>query len=663
MAEGFFSVEGELSAAEAAHAQGRYAEAEAHLRRLIAQTRAADYEYDDWLRRLAEVYRLQNRRREAGLLYIYLHYYDLARELLRDLPPREGAAERARCFALEKRWAEAAAEFLSADQPVQAAVAYEEARDLVRARETWSSLVGDPRLRDRPYEKALVHFNLGMAMQRAAAEAVTTGKRSGTSSAPAASSSPAGSAGSSGLAGSAGSAGQAGSGGSSAPVGGEARADVRLDVTRHLVAAQRLLEQVADDYETAGERERAFDCYQILLKLGQESGSFENLSEGYLNCIRILKEDGLKFYVLQYHEDFLDMALAREEFHAAATLYREAADYALRTGLPYHRYYLRRSADTWWREADKGLRDGAPLELVENAYLASVDCFSLNGDFLHVMEAYEKLAALDLGDRKKARYQAIAGRYTGAPTEDGEGLQFPQYLRQSRAYGDIWFADLVEWEHDGDAEKVAISIIGDLHFPDSIRRRAVNLILELAAARTAGSIGADTLAAVAQGLGELQSYPALAPLERLYLHSDARVRRAAVRALRHLYFKRSFGLLQRGLVDRDSAVKEAAVEALRGLHFPHAFHPLIRIFREHRDERIKAVALESLARVGTLEAGELLVGVLRQELGPLREVARRALALFDDAEVVPILRQQLELESNPDVRRIIEDILMRLRRR
>src|SRR5205814_3943929 len=195
-------------------------------------------------------------------------------------------------------------------------------------------------------------------------------------------------------------------------------------------------------------------------------------------------------------------------------------------------------------------------------------------------------------------------------------------------------------------ERVAVAIIGDLRYPDSIRRRAMNLILELAAARAAGSVGADTLALVGGALGELQSYAALAPLERLYLHADARVRRAAVRALRHLYFKRSFGLLQRGLVDRDNAVSEAAVEALRGLHFPHAFHPLVRIFREHRNERVKAVAPESLGRIGTLEAGELLVGVLRQEVGPLREVARRALAFFDDAEVVPILRPQLELEAN-----------------
>ena len=43
----------------------------------------------------------------------------------------------------------------------------------------------------------------------------------------------------------------------------------------------------------------------VLLKLGRDSGSYENLAEGYINCIRILKEDNLKFYVLQYYEDFV----------------------------------------------------------------------------------------------------------------------------------------------------------------------------------------------------------------------------------------------------------------------------------------------------------------------------------------------------------------------
>jgi hypothetical protein len=43
----------------------------------------------------------------------------------------------------------------------------------------------------------------------------------------------------------------------------------------------------------------------------------------------------------------------------------------------------------------------------------------------------------------------------------------------------------------------------------------------------------------------------------------------------------------------------------------------------------------------------MLIGVLRQETGLLRDVARRGLSLFDDNEIVPILRQHLDLESNP----------------
>jgi HEAT repeat protein len=149
----------------------------------------------------------------------------------------------------------------------------------------------------------------------------------------------------------------------------------------------------------------------------------------------------------------------------------------------------------------------------------------------------------------------------------------------------------------------------------------------------------------------------------LYGHEDARVRRASVRALRHLYFKRSFGLLAKGLRDRDASVREAAVEALRSLHFPHAFQPLSRIYREHTSERVRSVALEAIGRIGTVEAGELLIAVLREETGTLREVARRSLAMLDDADMVPILRQHLELEGNVETRKMIEDVLSRLRRR
>ena len=73
-------------------------------------------------------------------------------------------------------------------------------------------------------------------------------------------------------------------------------------------------------------------------------------------------------------------------------------------------------------------------------------------------------------------------------------------------------------------------------------------------------------------------------------------------------------------------MRQAALEALKALHFPHAFDPLTRIFREHDDPTVKEVALESIARIGSLEAGEFLVEVLRYEAEPLRQVARRQLA-------------------------------------
>src|SRR5690606_21846534 len=138
------------------------------------------------------------------------------------------------------------------------------------ARVLWEQLAEDARLRDQPYTQGLVRFNLSRAC---------------------------------------------------------ARLDDKAAARRHMIQAMHLLEAAADGFETQGMRERAFDCYQVIMTIGKE-GSFENLAEGYLNCIRILREDNLKYYVLQYYEDFQQLALQRGELHAAATLFREAAEYA-----------------------------------------------------------------------------------------------------------------------------------------------------------------------------------------------------------------------------------------------------------------------------------------------------------------------------------------------
>ncbi len=597
----YASIESTADQAESLVAQGRFAEAERHFRELIAQTHVIDYEYDDWLRRLADIYRNLKRRREAGFIYLYLHYFDLARE---SFPEDGGRAARARILEVEKRWAEAAELYHQAAQPVHAAVAYEKAKKPASAARVWQSLLDDPALRDRQYELALVHFNYGMALTAAEQD-------------------------------------------SSAAI-------------RALIDSQQRLEQVADEFQTRGERERAFDCYQILLKLGKDSGQFENLAEGYLSCIRVLKDDNLKFYVLQYYEDFIKLALERQELHAAATLYQEAADYAVRTGLPYDRHYQSQAAETWTRTAEKHLQDGAPIELTENALLASIGCFSAVGNYLRVGQLFERLSRLDLGDKKRDRYAAIAARYAHASRDTTDSPTFPEYLKQQHAYADIWFVDLLEWELAGDPQRVAASIIGDLRYPNGIRRRALVVVLTLLdAASRSEEQSPETLVKVADLLGELQSYAALNPLERLFEHADPQVRRAAVRALRFLYFKRAFVIVRRALVDRDPGVRVAAIEALGGLHFPHAFNPLAQIYSESGDARVRAAALESIGKIQSIEAGEFLVSVLRQEEGSLRDVALRALGALDNPDVFPILRQYHEIETNEEVRRALGQLLRR----
>ncbi|HEX3765233.1 MAG TPA: HEAT repeat domain-containing protein [Kofleriaceae bacterium] len=630
MARKFNSIESTAVEAEAMVQQGRWVDAERHYRELIGQTHVINYEYDDWLRRLGEIYRHLGRAREAAFVYLYLHYFDMARaQLAGDLRGEPGpggindvSAMRARLAEIEKKWSDAAQLYMQAGLRVHAAVASEKAKQYPEAVAAWKALVHHPGLAgaaggngtashsghghggSRAYEAALVHFNYGLAAVRLD------------------------------------------------PGSAEAR--------RALIESQRKLEQVADDFEQVGELERAFDCFQILLKLGKESAQFENLAEGYVNCIRVLRDDNLKFYVLQYYEDFIKLALERGELHAAATLYQEAAAFAARAGLPYDRHYQHKSALTWMKCADKFVETGVPVQMVENALLAAASQHSAVGDYPAVRECFDKLAALELPERARKRFSTIAQRYRGlaAPPVELPGL--PDYLKQQHAYADIWFVDLLEWEMDGDPHAVAASIVGDLRYPNGIRRRALVVLLTLADAQSRrAQADPETLVHVAELLGELQSYAALSPLEKLFGSGDAVIRRAAVRALRYLYFKRSFVIVRRALTDPDAQVREAALVAIAGLHFPHAFNPLARIYRETSDPRVRAAALQSIGKIQTVEAGEFLVMVLRQESGGLREAAYAALTQMDNADVLPILRQHHEIETNPAVRDTLGDLLRR----
>lgn len=565
-------------------ARSNYDGAISVLRQVVGETHSIDPDYNQWLTLLAQAYERRGLLRHTAYIYLYLKEYKLAESKIE----KDNDLDRAWILYQAEDYRGAAKAFYRRGKLVQAAISYEKAEekeDLVEASLCWNKLANTRDLKASVYEEALIYFNLGMALKRL----------------------------------------------------GDERAN------QALVNAQRLLEEAADVLETSGLRERAFDCYQILLELGRRSKAFENLAEGYINCIRILKEDNLKYYALQYYEDFLKVANEGQEYQAAATLYREAAEYCRRMGLIYERHYLKHAARSWRLAAEKNLKDGAGAEIVENFYLAMIDCYNSLGDYRAVGVGYGELSTLDLGERKSQRYLEIAKRYQ-EEKKPSRLERFPEYLRQNQAYPEIWYLDLVEWELDGDPLGSCATVVADSIYPDIVRRRALVVLLDVLDGQLNNETG---IAKIAEGLGDMQIYPVLSPLEKLYESTSSVIQVGVMRAMRFLFFKRTFVLLNKGLDSKDNAVKNAALAALERLHFNHAFDPLVRIFRKNTDIRVKQVALESLGRIPTLEAGDFLVEVMRHEDQMLANTAKRLLTTFSNREIFNILALQVELEKEP----------------
>ncbi len=558
---------------------------------LMDRAHVPDDEARAYLRTMQQAYVAAERAEAAATIALHLGDFDGAARLARDTP-----RTLARVQAARGKRKEAARAFEAGGWPGHAAMQLEDAGDDRGARVLWERLADDAGLRDDLYTQALVRFNLGRVCGRL----------------------------------------------------GDADA-----ARKSTVQSLQLLEAAADGFEQRGLRERAFDCYQVLVSVGR-AGSFENLAEGYLNCIRILREDHLKYYVLQYYEDFLRLALERRELVAAATLFREAADFARRSGLPFARYYAQRAAETHLAAGQAAASAGAPAELVENAYNAAIETWTELGAFAQVRATYGLLATLALPEKRRARYLRLYARLADVPDEAGPRAALPTHLRIEMAYPEVWRLDVVEWEQHGDAAETMGEVAFDAKYPEFTRRRAL-----LARLHALGEGGAQPdpsqLATLAMLLGRSETYAALAPLERLYRHPDVRVRAACLRATRQLYFKRSFVLVQLGLRDPDAGVRREALAAVGQLHFAHALDPLGRIHRESTDAEVRRTTLASIARVPGIEALELLVDALRHGLPEERAIARDALERGDHAELDALL-ESAEATEQGATRTVLRDI-------
>lgn len=415
-----------------------------------------------------------------------------------------------------------------------------------------------------------------------------------------------------------------------------------------VISSVHLLEEAADRYERIGQRERAFDCYQVLIAIGQRSGEFEHVLEGYVNVVRILREDNLRYYALQSYEDALARAEERQEFAAGATLAQEMSGYAALEGMiSVANHATRMQAHMWRQVANKAIERGAPAEMAENALLAAIVSLARQEQFQDVGKLYTTLSELELEPTRQKHYRRASQRYDGVHNAPVDAAPLPSHLRQDAAFPDVWHVDLVEWEQQGSpAQACGDVVLEPQNWSEVTRRRALLARLQALHVEATGSQDTHQLVRLAELLGQVELYTILSPLEHLYTAQQPELRLAVIEALERFMYKRTFVTVRAALGDPDAAVKKRAYQTVEALRFPHAFDPLARIFRESGDTSARSASLRAIARIDTNEAADLILGVFQHEGQTERAAAVEALKRARGSVFLDVARRAMPTMSD-----------------
>jgi len=568
---------------------GNHAEALVLYRTLLVRVSAFEPGlYESWLDGAMAAFRLQGAKREVGCIQLALRRFS---EAQKSLDPTVDPVAWSLAMSRQGFRKEAAVAMESAGFLVMAARELEASEDNAGALHLWERISRAPSLRGRRYETALVKLLKARVELRLG------------------------------------------------------NADAATKLTNEGVSQ---LEALADSFEARGQRDRAFDCYLLLLRvgLGQHEG-FENLAEGYLNAIRILVADGQCDLALQYFDEFITAAADRKEFHAAATVAMDAADFCRRSELGYEGLFLRRGVDMWMKAAALANSQFDAPELAQNALCAALDAATSTGDLALVGQVYGALALLPLDATCVARYVTLSQRYsrsnTPSPHHETQRV-LPFSSKREEAYQDIAWQDLIEWEFACAVEPTLALIV--VERTDHLRfSRAALFALLLAVGNPQWRTDAIQSCSIAKSLGDVEVYEVLSPLERIAMDDSADVRSAAMAAVGRVLCKRSFATIRQGLQDPNEQVKTSARQALQGLHFRDGLDCLWRIYRETVDPAVREAALRAVAKVPTLAATVILLDVILEEEGALQRFAAECLTTFPDSGLEPYIRAKLEAAS------------------
>jgi hypothetical protein len=437
-----------------------------------------------------------------------------------------------------------------------------------------------------------------------------------------------------------------------------------------LYEAMNLLGSEADAREAAGDRDGAFRCFLVMKDIGLRSRAFEDVAEGYLNMGRILRLKGDRFGTVQAFHDLIACAEEMGELHAAAELYREAGEYARRMGFVYSDHFLLNAGRAWSRVAQDAIRQKRPVGLVENALLAAVDAFNRTLDHTEVARCYQALAALELPTARQERYQALARELSALQSSASQRASrddlptLPEYFRRRFNLVDVAVRDLVEREASADVGAAAARLITNPQLFDVGRRRALNLFLQFDDHRVAHGPDEPLTPFLIAAVGEARNPSLVGPLMDIFRRGTLEQKVAAVKAASQMKAREAIALVDAALsAPVGTEVYLAGVTALRGLTFPQALDALVRLFGNHDDRRVREVALKNAALMGTSEAAEFLLDVLRTNTAQMGLLARSELTAHASEKMRGALENNRRVEANPEIRMFISQLLANMRRK
>lgn len=583
---------------------GQTAEAAAAWRELLAQTHVDEADYSDWARELAYLYARLGRQLSAARVHEYLLNIDPALQLYGE---HGSARDVGRVLRFGRRLKEASARYREAALFAHAARAAEEAGDAASAVQLFEQLVRTKEATGEPYLAGLAALNA-------------------------------------------------------------ARVGVKVnqpDKARALLSlAIRVLEEEGDRREQAGDREGAFRCYLSLVQVGKIENSYEPFAEGYLNCIRILKAKNDRFFTMQYYYDFIAHAEALAELHSVAELHREAGEYAKRVGFIYADFFLSEAGQAWLRVAKNATDKNQPPELVENALLAAVGCFNRVQDDAEVAACYHELSQLALSDKKKQRYAELAAdlaKLVGAEAAREPPPAFPEYFRRRLQLPEIWIRDLLESESGTDIPDAIGRLVGDhKNVWEVQRRKALLIALAWDDHQAAGGSSDHIPPGIVEKLGELGHAAAVRPMLALYEAGDEATKIIVVDRGAGLKQREAFSLIEKALAGTGK-LRDAGVTALRKMTFAQALDSLVRIFNSQDAGDVRDACLRSIATIGTDEACEFLLDVVRSNAGPLGARARLLLETGAQERMLSALERNRRQEPDQALRMFIARLVEKVR--